>query len=87
MAKPKIANLVEVSDAATIIGSSVLNIWCDNARQVIVEISKLEGIEDAILLSNGNMIRVTADPRYDVEEIAQEIRDLLAADVPEASKE
>jgi len=87
MAKPKISNLVEVLNATATMGSSVLHIWCDNPGQVIAEIARLEGIDNTMLFSNGKMIRATIDPRYDAEEIAQEIRDLLAADVPEAFKE
>lgn len=80
MAKPKVKVLVKES------GSTFLEVYCDDPRQAIQDIMSIEGILD-IYYSQLGCIAVGCDPRYDRAEIAQEIKDLLTAEVPAAFME
>ncbi len=77
MAKPKQEVLVEV------FAKSSLEVWASSVN--VDEISSIEGILEVHKRTNNAF--VTCDPRYDIEEIAQEVRDLLLAEVPDVFKE
>lgn len=79
MAKPKQTFLVEEY-------SNTIAIWANNPVIDFIEIKRIEGVS-TILMLDGNPIRVCVDPRYDQKEVAEEIRELLAAEVPDVFKE
>ncbi len=79
MAKPKVKNLVEV------ITCKAIRVYCNNPSLVLEEIGRIEGVSSVLLFDK--MISALIDPRYDVGEVAQEIRDLLEQDVPEVFRE
>ena len=57
-----------------------------NAKLAAKEVKDIEGITWADLLFN-TAIMVHTDPRYDVNEIRDEIYELLTAKVPDVFKE
>ena len=79
MAKPKQEHLVEVTLSGTI------HIWTNDPRGVHGEIAESEGVLSAVMVS-GNPIFVYVDPRYSKNDIAEEIRTLLASEVPSVFK-
>lgn len=81
MAKPKVDYIVKVSIAIP----EMIQVWCGNLSQAAMEIGQIEGITSVSILFN-ERIEAMTDPRYDVNEIAQEIRDLLGAEVPQLFK-
>lgn len=82
MAKPKVKILVECDD-----NSRHIKVYCDNPTEAVWELKNIEGIQQVIYSLSFPCISVWCDPRYDREEIAQEIRDLLTAEVPDAFRE
>lgn len=79
MAKPKQKVLVEVTSR---IIPEPIAVWVDNPGEALQDILGIEGILQGRAVIGGP-IRVTVDPRYDTEEIAGEIRELLNAEVPD----
>ena len=77
MAKPKVDVLVKV------FASHAIEVWA--SPKDTDEIKLGGGITEIFKSVNGTLI--ICDPRYDTEEIAQEIRDLLSAKVPDVFKE
>ncbi len=82
MAKPKQKVLVDIMVNLF----EPIRVWIDNPGDALRDISTIEGIVRCRVCTDGP-IRIMVDPRYDTQEIAQEIRDLLAAEVPEVFKE
>lgn len=80
MAKPKQANLVKVLPKDTIL------VWTDDPRSMLFDIENIEGV-NYVQFSLRNPIGVYVDPRYDTGEVAEEIRILLASEVPEIFRE
>lgn len=70
-ALPKQDILVEVVD-----GETGIFIWLSNPTVCIHSISKIRGVHHANV-SGKSLIMVGTDSRFDIEEVAQEIRDLL----------
>lgn len=81
MAEPKVQLLV-VHSAAVEERPHCIIIWTDNPARDFVKIKRIEGANTVMML-----IRVCVDPRYDPQEMAEEIRELLAAEVPDVFKE
>ncbi len=80
MAKPKVKHLVQVKHDKHIF------IYTDENQETLSEIQSIEGIK--FVVSGPTIpILLTIDPRYSAEEIAQEIRDILADEVPSVFKE
>jgi 16S rRNA G966 N2-methylase RsmD len=63
-----------------------IQIWIDNAKQYLSEVSEVEGV-DSISLPTRNPIFVYVDPRYDKNEVANEIKILLSSNVPSVFRE
>lgn len=78
MAKPKIKVLVEVIKNPV----EPIRIWIDNAKAHLSDIASVEGVSN-IWHDKQNSIKIMIDKRYDVDEIAQELRELLTAEVPD----
>lgn len=81
MAKPNKKVLVQV------VGDPVfpIKVWVDNPTSIIDDIQSIEGI-DMLSVTSRNLIYVSIDLRYEVEDIAKEIEDLLMAEVPDVFK-
>ncbi len=62
-----------------------INIWIDEPEKALEDINRIEGVSNAFF-SVGNVIHVYVDPRYDKADVADEIRELLASDVPDVSR-
>lgn len=77
MAKPKQKVLVKI------FAKSSLEVWASSVN--IDEISSIEGILEVHKRTNNAF--VVCDPRYDIKEIAQEVRDLLLAEVPDVFRD
>ncbi len=60
-----------------------VDIWTDNAETDVLEIRKIEGIIDAIVMQNGHMIYARVDPRYDKFLVAEAIKKRLGRNVVE----
>ena len=80
MANPKVAHSV-------ITHKRHIEVYTDDLESSVIEIGGIGGVVVVLLLASISMISVSVDPRYDIEEIAQEIRDLLAAEVPDIFRE
>ena len=80
MAKPKQATLIRAYT------SNRITVWTNEVSRVIEEISEVEGI-NLVVSGNGSAIFLYTDPRYDVDEIADEIRLLLSSEVPSVFRE
>jgi hypothetical protein len=80
MAKPKQETLVEEYQDS-------ISVWTNEPLKEVEAISNIEGVNAALVTSTGNPIYVYVDPRYSAAEIADEIRALLTADVPDIFKE
>jgi hypothetical protein len=63
-----------------------INIWLDKPTEVISDILSVEGVKTCSA-SSGGPLRVMVDPRYDIQEVAEEIETLLKADVPDIFKQ
>lgn len=81
MAKPKQDNVVKVYEEVNIV-----HVWTDNPERMAKEIGVTEGVTRAFANSL-DFIEVYVNIRYDVEEVAEEIRTLLAAEVPKVFRE
>jgi len=81
MAKPKKDVIVEV------LHNKSIRVWCNNPGQVVTELKTIEGITSILYLSTFGSIHLSTDPRYDISEIAQEIEELLTAEVPDVFKD
>lgn len=62
-------------------------IWTSFPEKVISEIREVEGVEQVFLINGVNPLFVYTDPRYDIQEISQEIEALLASEVPDVFKD
>jgi hypothetical protein len=80
MAKPKVEVIVNVVQQKNI------EIYCSNAESAVKELRDIEGVTWVASLSN-TIIIVHTDPRYDVNEIRDEIYELLTAKVPDVFKD
>ena len=80
MAKPKHKFLVKETEFS-------ITIWTDNPVSDFAEIKTIEGTDTVLVLNGENPIFVYVDPRYDPKEIADEIRELLAARIPDVFRE
>ncbi len=74
MARQKVGNLVKVW------ASGSIDIYTNEPGKEIVGIEEIEGISNIMLFPSSNPTIVYVDPRYSVDEIANEIRTLLAND-------
>lgn len=79
MAKPKKSVLIEKLP-------NHLRVWCNNPTQWLSDLASIEGIIRVDNLTGGCTI-LHCDPRYDLSELAQEVEQLLMAEVPEVFKE
>ena len=82
MAKPK-TNLI-INPHHNV---GLIDIWCDNPTEVLREISQIEGVVNVAYFKHGGNISAYIDPRYDIDEIAQEIKDLLSSEIPDVFKD
>lgn len=80
MAKPKQAVLVDI------IFNGIVDVWTDDRKKALRDILSIEGVATAQDVSDG-CISLTIDKRYDTIEVADEIRELLSAEVPDIFKE
>lgn len=80
MAKPKRRFLVEEVPHS-------ITVWTDNPVSDLAEIKTIEGINTVMMADGCNPIYVYVDPRYSQKEVAEEIRELLEARVPDIFKE
>lgn len=78
MAKPKQKVLVVV---LTPMNPEPIQVWIDNPGEVLQDIRSIEGVIGCRACTDGP-IRVSIDKRYDAQEIADEIEELLTSDVP-----
>jgi hypothetical protein len=81
MAKPKQKTLIKVLPPDNI------TVWTDEPTKELKEINAIEGVDYVNLIGGENPIYIKIDPRYDLKEIAAEIKDLLKAEVPDVFKE
>ncbi len=72
MATQKVGDLVKVW------ASGSIDIYTNEPGKEITGIEKIEGISSIMLFPSGNPTIVYVDPRYSVDEVADEIRTLLA---------
>lgn len=79
MAKPKQAHLVEECETG-------ITVWTNDPEGDFKEIKRIEGVSNAIM-SGDNPICVYVDPRYSLADIAEEIRQLLKAEIPDVFRE
>ena len=80
MAKPKRKIVIGVHKSEVVPGMSI---YIANPEDHMRDVSSVEGVLTVSLFSSRNSLMVTTDPRYDVSEIAQEIEELLTAEVPD----
>lgn len=79
MAKPKVKVMVNVRS------NIIADVYTDNIDEAISEILSIEGVSSASVIVG--RISVITDPRYDINEIAEEIKELLLSEVPDVFKE
>lgn len=83
MAKPKQAVLVNVTTNPV----EPIAAWVNNSHdEAIQDILTVEGVTNC-RASIGGPIRIMIDQRYDTQEVADEIRGLLSAEVPDVFKD
>lgn len=82
MAKPKTKVLVEI----VLNQVEPIRIWVSNAKAHLNDIASVEGVTH-ISLHGSSEVSVMIDKRYDKNEIAQELRELLTAEVPSIFRE
>ncbi|KKK63067.1 hypothetical protein LCGC14_2998050 [marine sediment metagenome] len=80
MAKPKHKFLVKENEFS-------ITVWTDSLVSDLAEIKTIEGTDTVLMLNGKNPISVFLDPRYDLKEIAEEIRELLTARIPDVFRE
>jgi hypothetical protein len=80
MAKPKHKFLVKEHEFS-------ITVWTDNLVSDFAEIKTIEGTDTVLILNGKNPINIYVDPRYDLKEIAEEIRELLTARIPDVFRE
>lgn len=68
------------------VGELTLIVWATNVVQFMSEIETIKGIHSVICYSK-NRLFAYPDPRYDIKEIAEEIEQLLLAEVPDIFRE
>ncbi len=61
-------------------------VWVDWAPRHTKDVENIEGVASTFILSENSM-SVLVDPRYDTTEVAEEVKQLLLADVPDVFKE
>ena len=74
MANRKQDVLVEVIDGGV---GRTIHVWVDDLKRSVSEIESIEGVAHAAVRSIG-FISVDVDPRYDVNEVAEEITKLFS---------
>ncbi len=82
MAKPKMKVLVEVVRNQV----EPIRVWVSDAKTHLNDIASVEGITH-ISLYGESEVTIMIDKRYDKDEIAQELRELLTAEVPSVFRE
>ncbi len=82
MAKPKMEVLVAVIANP----AEQISVWIDNAKAHLSDIASIEGVK-SLRLVDAAKVRITVDMRYDKSEVAQELRELLTAEVPSIFRE
>lgn len=80
--KKKIDVLVEVKRNPV----EPITVWMDNPKRGLVDILSIEGVCKGRINSLGE-ITIMVDPRYDVIDLADEIRSLLTAKIPDVFRE
>jgi hypothetical protein len=81
MAQKKIGVLIKV----TLNPTEPINVWVDNPTENVYDILSIEGVTNCRIGVSGPLY-IMVDPRYDVQEVADEIKTLLTASVPEVFK-
>lgn len=79
MAKPKkqvIINKFGIGPG----GSHVLQVWANDI--VVREVMEIEGISNVSIYAQSPAV-VCVDPRYDVDEVMEELEELLSAKIPD----
>ena len=79
MAKPKVKIKVEI------VNDTFITVWAKDAHRHIPDVESIEGVHFAS--SSGRLMIIYTDPRYDVNEVAREIEQLLSAEMPEVFRE
>ncbi len=79
MAKPKQNTLVKVNPPDSI------HVYTSQPEKEIAGIRAIEGVNSIIFISNP--IFVYTDPHYNVNEIAEEIKDVLTVNIPDVFRE
>ncbi len=74
MAKPKMKVLVEITGDL----AHPISVWIDNPKEVMDNVARVEGVSHIHLAVGNNRLQVRVNRRYDVQEVAEEIRSLLA---------
>jgi len=82
MAKPEIEILVEVLDNPI----QPIRVWISCAKLHLTDVASVEGISH-IFLEGETEISVMIDKRYKASEVADELRELLGAEVPDIFRE
>ncbi len=80
MAKPKQDDLVRV------LPNNSIHVYTNEPEREATRIVKIEGVIN-VSFGTKNPISVYVDPRYDKEEVAQEIEELLVDSVPDVFRE
>ena len=76
MAERKQEHLVKLTLSGTI------HVWTTNPTDICGEIQEIEGVLSTMMIT-GNPIFANVDPRYRGSDVAEEIRVLLASEVPD----
>lgn len=81
MAKPKVEVIVNI------IRVDLIEVFCSDRDNVVVEIAGIEGIIHVSHLAGAGCIHILTDPRYDINELRDEIYQLLTASIPDVFRE
>lgn len=68
------------------VNDSVIYVFCDDRARIAKELENISGISSIHIWSDRLDVWVS-DPRYDTDEVAQEIQELLTAEVPDVFRE
>lgn len=66
--------------------SGSIHVYVDNPEKEVEDIKAIEGVSNALIVS-GPPIFVRIDPRYNQNQVAQEIREFLAGEIPDIFRE
>lgn len=75
MAKPKVQVLVKIRT------STIMDVYTNEIKKSVSDVLSIEGVLCADCIAG--RISTIIDPRYDIQEIADEIKILLMSDVPD----